>query len=975
MTKARITIETTAVEKAALNSALRGAGLTLPEWFGSQVDGLKVAIGAPCIGRPEELRCLNELSEPSRVMEMLSTVDWSFSSDDTSYLSHDIHPYPAKFIPQIPRNLIARLSLRGELVYDPFGGCGTTALEAILLGRQALSTDVHPLAKIIGEAKTLTLTKEEEEQTSDIAERLMILSWQRSNLRSELEIHKGSYVGYVPDIPNISEWFHANAVDELAYLRWTIENQPSRKVRTLLKAAFSKSVLKSSFQDAETRYARRPREVDEGFVVRLFAVNLQAALKKIQILGPMLRFREATFETIDLRTVPVTSQGDWGLGGLKRDSVDLIVTSPPYPNTTDYHLYHRFRLFWLGYDPRMLAAAEIGSHLRHQKEGTGFEHYLQEMRTCVDKIFQVLRPGRYAIMVLGDGVFGGQLYKTPQEIARVAVDRGFEKLGTISRPVHATKRSFIPPARRIRCEELLVLRRPIEHLIVDLVKPQYKLWPYEEDLRLRELTQLCGVHQVEQGSSHSPVPVNCLSIDRLRRLTFTHAFRADKYAQEPTWQAILENGNGSASRTQRKDPKYATHGIHAYKGKFYPQLAKCLFNLAQLEPGQAVIDPFCGSGTVLLEAYLNGLTGVGIDLNPLAVKIARVKTEVLELDPYVRDRHLAQFKKRLYSAQESDDSLRVFSDKIIGELLSWFPKPVLTKLGWLLQQIRQVPDPQIRDFLEVILSSLVRTVSNQEPRDLRIRRREPPISDAPVYELFSARLGELRVRLQQFAERSKLAPNIFYPARAIHGDSREMQSLTNNGVQRHSFDAVITSPPYATALPYIDTDRLSILLLFGMASKDRSTIESSLIGTREINKRKREQIDELIDLGDFTGIRSSLACTMISLVRTLNRDSDGGFRKQNTASLLYLYFRDMSAAFRNINWMLRKGGQAFFVIGDNKTTAGGKEVHIESGRALQEIGLSLGWELVDRVPITVTTENRLHVKNSITENSILWFKK
>jgi hypothetical protein len=88
-----------------------------------------------------------------------------------------------------------------------------------------------------------------------------------------------------------------------------------------------------------------------------------------------------------------------------------------------------------------------------------------------------------------------------------------------------------------------------------------------------------------------------------------------------------------------------------------------------------------------------------------------------------------------------------------------------------------------------------------------------------------------------------------------------------------------------------------------------------------------------------------------------------------------MYFRDMSAVFQNIDWMLRKEGQAFFVIGDNKTTAGGKEVHIESGRALQEIGLSLGWKLVDSIPITVTTENRLHVKNSITENSILWFKK
>jgi len=975
MVKARITIETSAVEKAALDAVLRGSGLTLPEWFGTQVDALRASVGGLSHSQEEQLNCLKDLSDPAPVMASLNAVDWSFTNDDTSYLSHDIHPYPGKFIPQIPRNLITRLSLRGELVYDPFGGSGTTALEAILLGRRALSTDVHPLAKIIGEAKTLTLTKEEEEQTSEIAERLMILSWQPSNLKTELGIHRNQYIEYVPDIPNISEWFHQNAVEELAYIRWTLENSPSRKVRTLANATLSKSVLKASFQDGETRYARRPREVINGFVLRLFAANLLGALKKIQVLGPVLQFREATFGTIDLRTAPVVTERESGFGGLIQDSVDLIVTSPPYPNTTDYHLYHRFRLFWLGYDPRTLANAEIGSHLRHQKEGTGFEHYLQEMKMCLDKMFRVLRPGRYAVIVLGDGIFGGRVYRTPEELARAATDVGFESLGTISRPVHATKRSFISPARRIRFEKLLVLRKPEEHFIVDLMKPHYKLWPYEVDLRRREVFGLCGLQPTEQSTGDLTIPVSCLSVDKLRRLTFTYAFRTDHYSQESTWQGVVENGDGLTSRSQRKDPKYATHGIHAYKGKFYPQLAKCLFNLAQLLPGQKVIDPFCGSGTVLLEAYLNGLTAVGIDLNPLAVKIARVKTELLELDPYIRDRHLAQFKKHLDLPQETDDSLRMFSASVLGELLSWFPKPVLRKLGWLLEQIQQVPDPRVRDFLEVILSSLVRSVSNQDPKDLRIRRRETPIADAPVYELFGARLGELRLRLQQFAERSKFAPNMFYPVQAVHGDSREIQSLTKSGVEQHSCDAIVTSPPYATALPYIDTDRLSLLLLYGMASKDRSTIEASLIGTREINKRKKEQIDALIDRSDFAGIRSSQACDTVSEIRRRNRDSDGGFRKQNTASLLYLYFRDISAVFENIDWMLRKGGQAFFVIGDNRTTAGDKEIRIQSGQALQEIGISLGWKLADTIPITVTTENRLHVKNSITENSILWFKK
>ncbi len=109
--------------------------------------------------------------------------------------------------------------------------------------------------------------------------------------------------------------------------------------------------------------------------------------------------------------------------------------------------------------------------------------------------------------------------------------------------------------------------------------------------------------------------------------------------------------------------------------------------------------------------------------------------------------------------------------------------------------------------------------------------------------------------------------------------------------------------------------------------------------------------------------------------RERNKTTIVGFRRENTAALLYLYFRDMAVAMRNLDPILRPGGSAFFVIGDNKTTAGNAEVKITSGRVLQEIGMSIGWKVADVIPITVTTENRLHAKNSITKNEIIWFRK
>lgn len=925
--------------------------------------------------RPEfRLASLEELASTEKVFEGLKAQDWCFTNEPTAYLSHDIHPYPAKFIPQIPRNLILRLSLPGETVCDPFGGCGTTALEAILCGRSAISTDLNPLAKIIGQAKTLTLTKEEDDDISDLLEQLQFLSSDVSSLSQDIVSNRDRWERFIPAIPNILEWFHPNAIAELGYLRWRIENLESDRARDLARVSLSKSILKASYQDGETRYARRERETVEGWVVGLFCSNLDTALVKVRQLGPLLRFREPVFKTLDLRQDIVSDSNDPTSDEIRENRVDLIVTSPPYPNTTDYHLYHRFRLFWLGFDPRKLARSEIGSHLRHQKEATGFEQYLDEMKLCLINMYKMLRPGRYAVLVLGDGVFDGKICATSKELARLSSSIGFEDVGSIDRAVHATKRSFISPARRIRAETLLVLRKKPARLDFHLFSPPYKLWKYEEVLRTNEITALTGVSPRHCKNGDLVIRTSCLLIDKLRKLTFTHGFSASQISGERTWQAILENGD-TALRKQRKDPKYATHGIHPYKGKFYPQLAKSLFNLARLQPRSRILDPFCGSGTVLLESYLNGFYGFGVDLNVLAVKIARVKTAILDVDPYLRDRVLARFLDRLRRMEGDPVWAESLPDQIQNELVSWFPKKVLTKLGWVFNEIAQVAEPRIRELLEVLISSIVRDISQQDPKDLRIRRRADMIEDAPVGELLALRISDVRKRLQHFSERSKNSPTYYFPAAVIEGDCREPNVFELNDIEPGSIDAIVTSPPYATALPYIDTDRLSILLLFGLTSRGRASLESSLIGSREISKKKRKEVEHLIDNDCMGDVLSSVARQTIREVRTRNSGAEVGFRRENTASLLYVYFRDMSVALRNLDKVLKKGGDAFFVIGDNRTTAGGKEITIRSGKALQEIGTSIGWKLVDVIPITVTTENRLHNKNSITENEIVWLRK
>ena len=85
----------------------------------------------------------------------------SNGNGSTTYLTHNFHTYPAKFIPQIPRSTILQLTKEGDTILDPFCGCGTTLVEAKLLNRNAIGVDLNPIAVLVSRAKTNKLMKED----------------------------------------------------------------------------------------------------------------------------------------------------------------------------------------------------------------------------------------------------------------------------------------------------------------------------------------------------------------------------------------------------------------------------------------------------------------------------------------------------------------------------------------------------------------------------------------------------------------------------------------------------------------------------------------------------------------------------------------------------------------------------------------------------------------------------------------------
>jgi len=130
----------------------------------------------------------------NQTSKLLDSVDWDFNDAVANTGTHSIHPYPAKFIPQIPRNLI-KLFHPGDssVVLDPFCGSGTTLVESIDLGLNAWGIDVNPLACLIARVKTTPLPV----KFYGIAKRVIY--------KAKEQLSKNTVL--VPPIPRLDHWF------------------------------------------------------------------------------------------------------------------------------------------------------------------------------------------------------------------------------------------------------------------------------------------------------------------------------------------------------------------------------------------------------------------------------------------------------------------------------------------------------------------------------------------------------------------------------------------------------------------------------------------------------------------------------------------------------------------------------------------------------------------------------------------------
>jgi hypothetical protein len=230
-------------------------GATLAEWFEEQLAATIPSVDHESDVRQYGLLRPDELNDIDAIMARLASQDWAFTDDDTRYLTHDLHPYPAKFIPQIPAHLIARLSMPGDRVLDPFGGSATTAVEAVRLGRRVSSIDANPLSALIGRVKTGYMTpsvRTDLEQLAAAVESRLV--GQDGEDEAQWQSALKRYDKYRPDIPNIEKWFEVEAQAALCLLRHLIDTTTKYLSRDAALLALSWIILRVSNQESETRY-------------------------------------------------------------------------------------------------------------------------------------------------------------------------------------------------------------------------------------------------------------------------------------------------------------------------------------------------------------------------------------------------------------------------------------------------------------------------------------------------------------------------------------------------------------------------------------------------------------------------------------------------------------------------------------------------------------------------------------------------
>lgn len=332
-----------------------------------------------------------------------------------------------------------------------------------------------------------------------------------------------------------------------------------------------------------------------------------------------------------------------------------------------------------------------------------------------------------------------------------------------------------------------------------------------------------------------------------------------------------------------EDRSNKTHGFHKYPAKYIPEIPRWAI-LKFSKEGNTIIDPFCGSGTTNVEARLNKRNSYAVDVDPIALLLTKVKTTPLDYKELIRVKN--SLLRTVYSEKESN--LPDFPNRDY-----WFRPRVLDDLAVIYNNINKIENPDIRDFFLVCFSSILKEVSNADPKFLYAlaisrKMREQNNRKIDAKQTFLEKVNELVPKMISF---SKICPKDYF-FKIIQKDAKDIR------LPDASVDIAVTSPPYLNAVDYPRAHQLQLYWL-GLWKGKLAELKKLYIGTEQVDV---QQYGKLEKYGNLI-LDDILQCV---------------YQKDRKRSyIIFKYFSDMKNNFNEIKRILKPGKYYCVAVADN----------------------------------------------------------
>jgi DNA modification methylase len=398
--------------------------------------------------------------------------------------------------------------------------------------------------------------------------------------------------------------------------------------------------------------------------------------------------------------------------------------------------------------------------------------------------------------------------------------------------------------------------------------------------------------------------------------------------------------NGESNKLSQEDR--AAHDWYRFVLSFPPHLVREYLQRFGVTPRQRVLDPFCGTGTTLVECKKLGVPSVGVEQNPMPALASRVKLDwcpdpdaLLEHAASVVDaacselaaQGLADWPWFSSDGENLSRSLKTLKPEELELLLTDSISPLpLHKALVLRDCLAHLQDERFHGHELLAFAGAVVSCSNlQFGPEVGVG---PPKADAAVVSSWQANIRAVAEDLRQ------LHPLSNVPATVYRADSRQLAAV----LPACSIDAVITSPPYPNEKEYTRTTRLeSVLLGFIRSRSDLRALKRGLVRSNTRGVYKDDDDDAWVaEHPEVQRIASAIEARRMQLGKT------SGFERQYHR-VARLYFGGMARHLAELRAVLRPGAHLAYVVGDQASYL---RVMIRTGQLLADIAQSLGYELV-----------------------------